>query len=158
MNSTFGEERMSAIASFIRLPQEALPILRHAASPGNLLSARGQVVAHYRWSGYVLATLLCFLDERRKIDLMKGGEEELAGQIAPKLGGTCFIFTAAQKDKYLASLSADAFSKEELRDYFNKFNGTNEAVIGDAMLDGVRAFQQSLGAMEPNSVIIFSIG
>ena len=149
---------MSAIASFIRLPQEALPILRQAASPSNLLSARGQVVAHYRWSGYVLATLLSFLDEHRKIDLMKGSEEELASLIAPKLGGTCFIFTGAQKDKYLPSLAPETFSKEELRDYYNEFNGTNEVVIGDAMLDGVRAFQQSLAAMEPNSVIIFSIG
>ena len=66
---------MSAIASFIKLPRAALDGLREAAIPKkglfgpprdtyiDYLRQHGQEVADYRWSGYVLATLLPYLAE-----------------------------------------------------------------------------------------------
>jgi hypothetical protein len=44
-----------------------------------------------------------------------------------------------------------------MRDYFNSFNNTNDQEIGQAMLDGVAALQQSLNQLDDDSVIVFSI-
>ena len=55
---------MSAIASFTKLPKSALEGLREALASGtdyDYLRANGREVAEYRWSGYVLATLLPYL-------------------------------------------------------------------------------------------------
>jgi hypothetical protein len=71
---------------------------------------------------------------------------------------TIFIFTPTYRDRYLAKLSADQFSADELRDYFNEFNETNEPGIGQAMLDGIRFIGQSLSNLDADSVIVFSIG
>ena len=63
---------MSAIASFIKLPKSALEGLRNAATGGtdsDYLRSNGREVAE--WSGYVLATLLPYPQEKHLIDLMK---------------------------------------------------------------------------------------
>jgi hypothetical protein len=51
-------------------------------------------VAEYRWSGYVLATLLPYLEEKHQIDLMKS--EELAAFLTNTTRATHFIFTPGQ--------------------------------------------------------------
>ena len=51
-------------------------------------------VAEYRWSGYVLATLLPYLEEKQQIDLMKS--DELAAFLTNTTGTTHFIFTPSQ--------------------------------------------------------------
>ena len=54
----------------------------------------GAAVAEYRWSGYVLATLLPYLEEKHQIDLMKS--EELAAFLTNTTRATHFIFTPSQ--------------------------------------------------------------
>jgi len=106
-----------------------------------------------------MVTLLPYLAQRRQVDLMKSEEHELAVELCRKMRSTYFIFTNTQKEKYLSLLAIDLFSKDELRDYFNHFNGARESdMIGEAMLDGVRALHQSLASLDANSVIVFSVG
>src|SRR3954469_13348038 len=141
---------MSAIATFTQLPKTALDELRRAATPGTydkFLEQRGRKVADYKWSGYVLATLLPYLEEQHQIDLMHSEQDELAGFLTDTLGSTHFIFTQAQRQAYLDKLAPELFSEQRLRDYANEFNATDEPEAGQPMLDGIRALRQSLSAL-----------
>ena len=158
---------MSAIASFIQLPSNALVGLRAAAVPkktffgsvrdkyDEYLRQNGRPVAEYPWSGYVLATLLPYL-KGRGIGLMDSEHDELATFLTNARGATHFIFTHDQKLAYLDKLS-EPFSEDELRDYYNDFNGAAEAEAGKPMLDGITAFRDSLAAIDKDSVVLFSI-
>ncbi|SRR6266542_3282612 len=158
---------MSAIASFIQLPTSALGGLRSAAVPkktffgstldkyDQYLQQNGRPVAEYPWSGYVLATLLVFL-QQRGIDLMHSEQDDLATFITNARRATHFIFTDAHRLGYLDELS-NSFSEAELRDYYNQFNGTAEPDAGKPMLDGVTAIHDSLASIDKDSVVLFSI-
>jgi len=151
---------MSAIASFIKLPKTALEGLRKAAASGtdyDYLHANGREVAEYRWSGYVLATLLPYLQEKHQIDLMKAEYDDIATLLTNSTGATHFIFTPSQNTAYLNRLDPTLFSQEEMRDYFNAFNETNEQEIGRAMLDGIAVFRESLRQLDEGSVVVFGI-
>ena len=160
---------MSAIASFIKMPKTALDGLREATVPKkslfgtprdvfpDYLRKHGRDVSQYEWSGYVLATLLPYLAKEHQIDLMKSEHRELSAFLAQAREATYFIFTTAHKQAYLAKLDGQ-FSEEKLRDYYNKFNASNEAEVGKPMLDGVDALKQSLSALDEGSVIVLSIG
>jgi len=151
---------MSAIASFTKVPTSALEGLRNAAASGtgyDYLNANGREVAEYRWSGYVLATLLPYLQQKHQIDLMKSEYDELAAFLTNTTGATHFIFTPIQRTAFLNRLEPRSFSEEEMRQYFNEFNATNEQEIGRAMLDGISALRESLGQIEDSSIVVFSI-
>ncbi len=112
---------MSAIASFIKVPKSALKGLRNAVASGtdyDYLQSNGQQVAGYGWSGYVLATLLPYLQEKHQIDLMKAEYDDIAASLTAATGATHFIFTPSQKAAFLNRLDTALFSEEELRDYF----------------------------------------
>lgn len=160
---------MAAIASFIQLPKAALDDLRVAAVPKKrlfgrprdlyheFLDKRGRAVTEYRWSGFVLATLLTYLDEKQQVRLMDSEYDELGKFLTNTRGATHFIFTEAQKRAFLSKLE-ESFSEAELRDYYNGFNETHEAEAGKPMLDGIKALRDSLAAVDEDSVIVFAIG
>ena len=132
----FRPTAMSAIASFTKLPQSALTGLRSAAASGAddaYLSANRSEVAEYRWSGYVLATLLPYLEEKQRIDLMKSEYDELAAFPTDSTGATHFIFTPNHRTTFGNRLEPTSFSEDEMRQYFNEFNATNEKEIGRAI-------------------------
>jgi hypothetical protein len=87
---------------------------------------------------------------------MDSDYNELGTFLTKSRGATHFIFTNAHKQAFLAKLDGE-FSEQVLRDYYNKFNETKEAEVGKPMLDGIQALRQSLGALDENSVIVFSI-
>ena len=150
---------MSAIASFTKLPKTSLDGLRQATAQGkfnSFLEQHGRSVADYEWSGFILATLLPYLDEQQ-IQLMKSEHDELATFLCQSLQATCFIFTDAQRQAYAARLAPESFSAQKLGDYFNEFNASDEPDAGHPMLDGIRALRQSLSALDADSVIVFCI-
>lgn len=159
---------MSAIASFIKFPKKSLEGLREAAVPkkrflfkprdmyGDYLQKYGKEVVAYEWSGYVLGTLLPYLQEECQIDLMKSEFDELSGFLSESRGNTIFIFTVTHKQDCLEKLTQE-FSESTLRDYYNEFNETDEPEIGLAMIDGIKAFRESLEHVDNDSVILFSI-
>jgi len=160
---------MSAIASFIKLPKTALGGLREAAIPKkrlfgsprdtypDYLQQHGLPVTDYKWSGFVLATLLVYLQKQQQIDLMHSDFDELSTFLSKSRGATYFIFTSAHKQAFLAKLDGE-FSEQALCAYYNEFNGSAETEAGKPMLDGIRAARQSLSALDDSSVILFSIG
>jgi hypothetical protein len=162
-------EQMSAIAKFIKLPKTAVDGLERAATPKkplfgsprdvyyDYLGQHGEEVADYRWSGYVLATLLPYLEERHQIDLMKSEYESLAKSLSKARKATHFIFTNALRAKYLDKLNALSVSEQEFCDYYNEFCETNEVELGKPMLDGVEVLRQALDRVDDSSVILFVI-
>lgn len=160
---------MSAIASFFKLPKTALDGLREVAVPKkrffgaprdnypDYMQQHGQEVADYQWSGFVLATLLPYLEEQHQITLMDSEHDELAKFLTESRRATHFIFTDGHKRAFLAKLDGQ-FSEQAMRDYFREFNETEEPDAGKWMLDGIRAFRQSLSTLDESSVIVFCIG
>lgn len=159
---------MSAIASFIKLPKTALDGLRQVAVPKkrlfgkprdgylNYLQRHGQRVADYQWSGYVLGTLLPYLGEQHHITLMDSEYGELGQFLTDSRNATHFIFTDAHKRAFLTKLEGQ-FSEQAMGEYFREFNETDDPDAGKWMLDGIRAFRQSLSALDEDSVIVFGI-
>ncbi len=159
---------MSAIASFIKLPKTALEGLRAVAIPKkrffgaprdaypDYLRQHGQQVADYQRSGFVLATLLPYLEEQHQIALMDSEYDELGKFLTDSRKATHFVFTDAHKRAFLAKLEGQ-FSEQALRDYFREFNETDEPEAGKWMLEGIRAFRQSLSTLDEGSVVVFSI-
>jgi|SRR5689334_12301445 len=158
---------MSAIASFVQLPTSALGGLRTSAVPKktffgstqdkyeDYLRQHGRSVAEYPWSGYVLATLLVFL-QQRGIDLMHSEYDDLATFLTNSRRATHFIFTHAHRLAYLDQLT-NSFSEVELRDYYNQFNGVAELDAGKPMRDGVATIRDSLASIDKDSVVLFGI-
>ena len=149
------------------MPKAALAGLREAAVPKkrffgtvdtfhDYLKQHGRVVANYEWSGYVLATLVVYLEKERSVDLMKSEFDELSSFLSEARAGTYFIFTDSHK-AFLPQLEAE-FSEQELCDYYNKFNATEEPDAGVPMVDGVRAFRDSLSTVDSASVVVLGIG
>jgi hypothetical protein len=161
---------MSAIAEFIKLPKTAIDGLSKAAIPKkplfgaprdtyhDYLRKNGQTVAEYRWSGYVLAILLVYLEKKHQIDLMKSEFDALAKTLSAARQATYFVFTNELRTKYLDKLDALSVSEAELRDYYNAFNATNEPGIGKPMLDGVNTLREALSRVDDSSVILLIIG
>jgi hypothetical protein len=161
---------MSAVASFFLLPVTTLAELRSAAVPKKrffggvtdgfyeFLDKHGKEVAQYSWSGFVLATLLPYLEQKKQIVLMKPDHDNLGAFLSKTRGASIFVFGSAQKDAALDKLSNGVFSSDEMRDYFNNFNASNEKDIGEAMLDGVKAIKSSLEQVGPSTVVLLIIG
>jgi len=99
--------------------------------------------------------LLSYLDEHQ-IQLMKSDYDEIATVLSQTLQATCFVFTDAHRD-YIGKLAPESFSAQKLGDYYNEFNATDEPDAGQPMLEGIRAFRQSLSALDADSVIVFCI-
>lgn len=161
---------MSAIAEFIKIPRSAVNELRASAVPrksffGKLndryhhfLRGRGSEVVEYKWSGYVFNPLLCYLHEKRAIDLTKSEYDELASFLTKTRNTSYYVLTKSQADAYSSRLDPSQFDEHELRDYYNEFCESNESDVGWAMLDGVSALKQSLAHLDETSIILFSIG
>jgi len=143
----------------MKIPKTSLDGLRQAAAKDgfdSFLQQHGKSVANYQWSGFILATLLPYLDAQQ-IRLMKSEYEELATSLSQGMQATFFIFTDTHRKAYVDRLAPESFSEQKLCDYYNEFNATAEPDAGKPMLDGIRAFRQSLSALDEDSVIVFCI-
>ena len=146
---------MSSVAHFIRLPASTVDQL--ASDHDRIVKQHGHSVVTYDWSGYVLLTLLEYLDEQG-IKLMESPYDALAPDLSETLGATAFLLTPMHKEAYQARLSPSLYRADELRDYFTEFTGTDDEETGQAMLDGISAFECSLASLDNDSVVLVSIG
>ena len=146
---------MSAIAEFTRLPAAKVEQLRFAY---DATMASGESVAEYGYSGYVLATLLPYLDDHG-IVLGRSPYDALVTELCQQRGISLFVFTSSHRDSYLSKLSPEQFSVAELRAFYNEFNAcTDGPEVGEAMLAGVAALRDSLGSLNADSVVVCTIG
>jgi hypothetical protein len=162
-------KRASAIGQSFVISESALPIVQAAASPRkrssggtsdefwDVLGREATTRIEYSWSGDVLATLLPYLDEQG-IDLLRSDHDEVASTISQTRGGSAFVLTSDQRDRYLARLDPSAFDGAVLRRYYEEFNETAAEGVDYAMLDGIAFFRDTLASLQSTSVAVFIVG
>ena len=161
---------MPAIASFIRLPNSKLGLLREAAVPRRrfllppkdrypgFLAKHGEEIAVYDHRADFIGTLLCYLQERAGIDLMRSDEEELAAFLTGVRGGTTFVFTERHR-RFKPLLEEMRFSGSELSSYYQEFNEeVLEPGADAAMFEGIRALRTALAGTDENHVVLLEMG
>ena len=162
-------KRGSAIGQSFVISESALPIVQAAASPRkrivrgtsdefwDVLGRETITRFEYAWSGYVLATLLPYLDEQG-IDLLHSDHDEVASTISQTREGSVFVLTSDHRERYLARLDPSAFDGAVLRRYYEEFNETAAEGVDYAMLDGIAFFRDTLAPLESAIVTVFIIG
>lgn len=160
---------MSAIAVSFLVPKPALEGLRQVAVPKtswfsapkdtywDYLKENGRPIADYPWSGYVLGTVLDWLEEKHKIDLMTSSEDELSNFLNTARGATHYVLPVEHRTSYLDRLDPSAFSAEEFRRYYNEFHGTDEPDLGTSMEDGIGVLRDALTSVDENSLVLLII-
>jgi hypothetical protein len=162
-------KRGSAIGQSFVIAESALQIVQAAASPRRGI-VRGtsdefwdvlgrQTITHidYGWSGYVLATLLPYLDEQG-IDLMHSDHDEVASTISQTREGSVFVLTSDHRERYLARLDPSAFDGAVLRRYYEEFNETAAEGVDAATLDAIAFFRDTLAPLQSAIVAVLIIG
>jgi hypothetical protein len=161
-------KRGSAIGQSFVIPESALPILQAAASPrkrilgtsdefGDVLGRETITRIEYSWSGYVLATLLPYLDEQG-IDLLHSDHDEAASTLSQTREGSVFVLTSDHRERYLTRLDPTEFDGAMLRRYYEEFNETAAAGVDYALLDGIAFFRDTLAPLESALVAVLIIG
>jgi hypothetical protein len=140
------------------IPESALPALQSAGAADqfwSVLEREATSRVEYRWSGYVLATLLVYLTEQ-DIDLM-AAHRETSAALSGALGASVFFFTTDQQSRYLGRLNPEEFDGATLRRYYEEFNATEAEGVEGAMLDGIAFLRDSLAALKDGTVAVFTI-
>ena len=162
-------KRGSAIGQSFVISESALPLVQAAASPRkrsvrgtsdefwDVLGRETITRIEYSWSGYVLATLLPYLDEQG-IDLLHSEHDEVASTLSQTREGSVFVLTSDHRERYLARLDPSAFDGAVLRRHYEGFNETAAEGVDYAMLDGIAFFRDTLAPLESAIVAVFSIG
>jgi hypothetical protein len=160
--------RASAIGQSFVISEPALPTLQAAATRKRIprgtsdefcdaLDRETITRIEYSWSGYVLATLLPYLDEQG-IDLLHSDYDEVASTLSQAREASVFVLTSDHRERYLTRLDPSAFDGAVLRRYYEKFNETAAEGVGYAMLDGIAFFRDTLAPLESAIVAVFIIG
>jgi hypothetical protein len=159
----------SAIGEAFVISESALQIVQAAASPrqrdrrgtadqlGDVLRREPITRIEYAWSGYVLATLLPYLNEQG-IDLMHSDHDEVASTLSQTRKEPVFVLTSEHRDRYLARLDPSEFDGPVLRRYYEECNETAAEGVDYAMLDGIAFFRDTLASLESGSVAVLIIG
>lgn len=105
----------------------------------------------YRWSGYVFATLVPYLDAQG-IALSDPREEPLSAEREM----SCFVLTTAHRH-YLDRLAPERFDGRALRAYFEEFNETTAEGIERAMLAGIELIRDALTRVNDDTVCVIAI-
>lgn len=117
----------------------------------------GSNVAEFNWNGYLIANLLCYLQERREIDMMHSEFDELASFLGEERKISAFFITTTHKSLYFDMLQPDSFSTSDLTEYYNNFNDASETNIGNGLLDGIKAIRASMLQLDEASVVLLTI-
>jgi len=121
------------------------------------IAANGRRLEDYASSGYILATVLCYLDEERHSTLMESEFQALAELLTAERAATHFLLTAAHK-QWVPALDPANFDEHVLKEYFNAFNDTDEPAVGRPMLDCIRFLRDTLSSLDADHVAILTIG
>jgi hypothetical protein len=161
-------KRGSAIGQSFVISESALQIVQAAAGPPkrvghgadafwDVLSRETITRIEYSWSGYVLATLLRYLDEQG-IDLMHSDHDQVASSISQTREGSVFVLTSDHRERYLARLDPSTVDGAVLRSYYEEFNDMAAEGVDYALLDGIAFLRDTLAPLQSTIVAVFIIG
>lgn len=159
---------MSSVASAFVVPVQSLQDVANSAVPRktwlggardefrNTLASRGAALPDYAAQGYVLATLLCFLEDRG-FQLMNSDHDALAAEIGAARKAAYFVITDSHRARFLEALRDSSFEREDLRKYYEEFNEVQAPGVEEAMLEGVSFIVNSLSATSTENVVLLEI-
>jgi hypothetical protein len=162
-------KRASAVGQSCVISESALSIVQAAARPRkrilpgtsdefwDVLGRETITRIEYAWSGYVLATLLPYLD-KQGIDLLHSDHDEAASTLSQTRQGPVFVLTTDHRERYLARLDPSQFDGAVLRRYYEEFNETAAEGVDYAMLDGIAFLRDTLAPLESALVALLIIG
>ena len=127
------------------MPNKLVAYLADRGSWDSLVAGADRL--SYGWSGYVLATLLPYLDEQG-VALM---ESSYGKSLTEARQGTCFALTPEHR-RFLDRLDAARFDGQVLRAHYEVFNETSAEGVELAMLDGIRFLQAAIGRLRDGTV------
>lgn len=107
----------------------------------------------YPWSGYVIATLVPYLDEHG-VDL---GGSELAMPLTNASGMSCIVLTHDHQ-RFLDKLDPASHDRGALRAYYEEFTGAPADGVDDAMVDGIRFLRDAITALTDHTIGLVVIG
>jgi gluconate kinase len=155
-------KRGSAIGQSFVISESVLPIVQAAAGGTSdefwdVLRRETITRIEYAWSGYVLATLLPYLDEQG-IDLVHPDHDGVASTISQTRGSAVVVLTSDHRERHLARLDPSAFDGAVLRRYYEELNETAAAGVDYAMLDGIAFLRDTLAPLDSAIVAVCIIG
>ena len=159
-------KRVSAIGQSFVISESALPILQAAAGRrkrgtsdefSDVLGRQTITRIEYGWSGYVLATLLPYLDEQG-IDLVHSDHDDVASAISQTREVSVFVLTSVHRERYLAGLDPSAFDGAVLRRYYEELNEMTAEGVEYALLDGIAFLRDTLAPLQSAIVAVLIIG
>ena len=106
------------------------------------------------WSGWVMARVLNFLDER-DVPLMTSSLQAEADALSEVIS-TVFVMTPESRS-YLAQLDADAYTDEELLAYLADGGGIDSDSL-PATRDALRMLHDGIAALADDEVLLLSVG
>jgi len=154
---------MSLIAEFKKMPISkfeewclAVAIEGMAGDTNDFLQAHAKPLTEYDGSGYVYSTLLEYLAESG-IDLEESEYAALASELTEEHYPLCTVLTNEHKLTYLNKLDLENFDENELKNYYNEFNGTDEDEAGSFMSEAIRVLQFNLREADETSVVLLTL-
>jgi hypothetical protein len=159
----------STVAAFTLLPINSVAGLRDFCVQKTDLAKRrdgieshmlkeGKALVSYPWPGYIMGTLLVYLQEKWHIDLITSDFTDLGFILTILRGRSSFLLSSAHKHTYLEYLKPAMYSESELRAYYEAFNERKNEQSGKAMLDGIASIRTNFFYVNSESFIILTIG
>jgi hypothetical protein len=150
---------MSAVGEIYILPSSSVERVREGVGAGTLdsvLRKDSTGVVGYNWSGYVLATLLAYLEEQG-VPLMNSDYDDVGTLVSQGRGVTSFVLEPAHR-RFLDVLDPGRYDPSALQSYYEEFNQTSANGVGQAMVDGIAMFRDALARIDERSVGLLIIG
>lgn len=136
---------MSALATCVIVESEVLAKLIAAPREWSKLTS-GATTISYGGSGYVVVTLLVYLDQQG-IKLM--GADTTA--LTEASGSTCIVFEPKHR-ALLPALDPANHDAAKLRDFYEAFNEAPGDGVEAPMLDGIRFLHDAVSAVSDTTV------
>ncbi len=167
---------MSQIASFYSIEANKLGKLKEVAEVKfekrwfrkvrvdnfyDYLAANSEQLKPYNWSGYIMFTLLVYLEEgepAKSINFRNSPYAAIAKYLTDIRDTTFVILTEDHKKKYLQALQPVNFKQDELAEYCKEFGQEDFPEAGQAMMEALEVLRYNLTEAEKDKVVLLIIG
>jgi hypothetical protein len=125
------------------------------------LYANSQELRLYDWSGYIMFSLLVYLEDgepAKSINFRNSPYAAIAKYLTNIRDTTFVILTEDHKKKYLQALHPANFKQDELAEYFTDLGQEDFMKAGKAMMEALEVLRQNLTKAEKDKVVLLIIG
>jgi hypothetical protein len=123
------------------------------------LSSLSPELIDFKWSGYIFANLLIFLNEKKGINLLQSEFDLTANSISERRQNSTMIFTSRHQKEYFDKLDLNNFTREELKQFNEEFSEEADDELVDAEISGIESLKKVLGFLDDDRhIILLNVG